>query len=193
MGAYAPVPDLDEAALDAVRTTILEPTVRALAERRAPLRGVLYAGLMLTADGPKTLEFNARFGDPEAQALLPLLDLDLVEIAAAAAGGQLAEVPSPRASGAAVAVVLASGGYPGAYATGIPIEGLDRVPDDVLVFHGGTRRDEDGRLVTAGGRVLTVVGRGPDLPSARERAYAGASAIDFPGRQMRRDIAAGER
>ena len=191
MGVYASAPELDAASLDAIRTGILEPTIRALAERGTPLRGVLYAGLMLTADGPKTLEFNARFGDPETQAILPLLDADLAALLAAVADGTLAAAPPlPAPTQAAVAVVLAAGGYPGPYPTGTPIAGLDRVPDDVLVFHAGTRRDDDGRVVTAGGRVLTVVGRGPNLPAARERAYAGAEAISFQGMHSRRDIAA---
>ena len=190
MGAYAPVPAVDGALLETIRAAIIEPTVRALAARGAPLQGVLYAGLMLTADGPKVLEFNARFGDPEAQVILPLLEADLAELLAAVATGSLADVPPMApARGAAVGVVLASGGYPGAYANGVAISGLDRVPEDVLVFHAGTRRDDAGRVVTAGGRVLTVVGRGPNLRAARDRAYAGAAAISFEGRQMRGDIA----
>jgi phosphoribosylamine--glycine ligase len=190
MGAYAPAPVPNGEALARIEETILAPTVRALAARGAPLRGVLYAGLMMTAAGPKTLEFNARFGDPETQAILPLLEVDLATLMAAVADGALAGAPAlPPPSGAAVAVVLAAGGYPGAYQTGAPIGGLDRVPEDVLVFHAGTRRDETGRVVTAGGRVLTVVGRGADLAAARERAYAGAAAIGFAGRQMRTDIA----
>ena len=192
MGGYAPPPQLDAPALDSIRATVLEPTVRALAARGAPLRGVLYAGLMLTADGPQTLEFNARFGDPETQLVLPLLDTDLLPLLAAAANGTLAAVPAPSplpGDRAAVGVVLAAGGYPGPHHTGIPIDGLDRVPADVLVFHAGTRRDPDGRVVTAGGRVLTVVGLGPDLATARARAYAGTDAITFPNRHFRRDIA----
>ena len=137
---------------------------------------------MLTTEGPKTLEFNARFGDPKASVLLLLLEADLVDPILATTAGTLAEMPPlPPPTGTAVAVVLAAAGYPAAYQTG--------VPDDVLVFHGGTRRDEAGRVVTAGGRVLTVVGRGPDLTTARERAYAGAAAITFQGKQLRRDIA----
>ena len=193
MGAYAPTPFLDAAAGERVRQTILEPTIRALAARGTPLRGILYAGLMLTAIGPLVLEFNARFGDPEAQAILPLLDADLPTLLSAAADGSLpTAAPYPPPSAAAVAVVLAAAGYPGSLATGAPIAGLDRVPEDVLVFHGGTRRDAADRIVTAGGRVLTVVGRGPNLATARERAYAGADAITFPGRQLRRDIAVRE-
>ncbi|MER3438061.1 MAG: phosphoribosylamine--glycine ligase, partial [Chloroflexota bacterium] len=121
------------------RATILEPTIRAMAERGAPMQGVLYAGLMLTASGPNVLEFNARFGDPEAQVILPILDADLLVLLNAVAHGTLAEAsPPPPPVRAAVGVVLASGGYPGPYQSGVPISGLDRVPEDVLVFHAGT-------------------------------------------------------
>ena len=192
MGAYAPTPALDEAALARIDDTILRPTLAAMAEAGAPFQGVLFAGLMLTEQGPKVIEFNARFGDPEAQAILPLLDVDLVDVLWALATGAVADVAAPVNGGAAVGVVLASGGYPGAYDTGLPISGLDQVPDDVLVFHAGTRRDAEGRVVTAGGRVLTVVGLGPTLAAARERAYAGAAAISFPGCHYRTDIALAE-
>ncbi len=190
MGAYAPPPAVDAALMATIRAAILEPTIRAMAARGAPVQGVLYAGLMLTASGPKVLEFNARVGDPEAQVVLPILDADLVMLLDAVARGTLAAIaPPPQPVRAAVGVVLASGGYPGPYQTGVPISGLDRVPEDVLVFHAGTRRGADGRIVTAGGRVLTVVGTGPDLASARERAYAGVEVITFEGAQWRRDIA----
>ncbi|CAA9535723.1 MAG: Phosphoribosylamine--glycine ligase [uncultured Thermomicrobiales bacterium] len=191
MGAFAPPPDLPEGFLATVHDTILAPTVRALAARGTPFRGVLYAGLMLTADGPVCLEFNARFGDPETQVILPLLDAgtDLAELLAAVAAGTLRDAPvPPPARETSVGVVLAAGGYPGPYRTGLPIAGLERVPEDILVFHAGTRRDPDGGVVTTGGRVLTVVGRGPDLAAARERAYAGADAIGFEGKHLRRDI-----
>jgi phosphoribosylamine--glycine ligase len=193
MGAYAPPPAVDAALLATIQTTILEPTVRAMADRGVPMRGVLYAGLMLTDEGPKVLEFNARFGDPETQVVLPLLDADLAELLSAVAGGSLADVPPlPVSDRAAVGVVLASGGYPAPYRTGLPIDGLEAVPDDLLVFHAGTRRDETGRVVTAGGRVLTVVGTGDDLAAARERAYAGVAAISFEEAHHRRDVAARE-
>jgi len=190
MGAYSPVPAVDASLMATIRSTILEPTIRAMAERGAAMRGILYAGLMLTADGPKVLEFNARFGDPEAQVVLPILEADLVDLLEAVAHGRLASVaPPPPPRQAAVGVVLASGGYPGPYRTGVPISGLDELPSDVLVFHAGTRRDEDGRVVTAGGRVLTVVGMGSDLAGARERAYAGVAKIGFDDAHWRRDIA----
>src|SRR5262249_51768466 len=150
-------------------------------------RGVLYAGLMLTADGPKVLEFNCRFGDPEAQVVLPLLDCDLVGVALAVAHGELARAPVRWSSGAACAVVLASGGYPADFATGLPIAGLDAVLDDALVFHAGTRR-EGGRVVTAGGRVLTVAATGASLAAARTQAYVAVDGISFEGRHYRRDI-----
>ena len=189
MGVYTPVPAFDVDLHAEIQRTVLEPTVAALAVNGSPMCGVLYAGLILTADGPKVLEFNARFGDPESQVVLPTLNGDLATLLDAVARGRLADVATPRADGAAVGVVLASGGYPGAYQTGHPIDGLDRVPNDVLVFHAGTARDNGGRVVTAGGRVLTVVGHGPDLASARDRAYAGAAEISFYGMQMRQDIA----
>ena len=152
MGAYAPSPIIDDATYETITTTILRPTLAGIAERGEPLRGVLYAGLMLTPEGPKVLEFNARFGDPETQVILPLLDADLPDLLLAAADGSLVKMPAPRPSGgAAVGVVLASGGYPGSYETGLPISGIDQVPGEALVFHAGTRQTDDGQLVTAGG------------------------------------------
>jgi len=193
MGAYAPVPALNAEMLESVRATILEPTIRTMAAEGAPMQGVLYAGLMLTADGPKVLEFNARFGDPETQVVLPLLDGDLVDVLLAVVDGTLDQLPSLVVSDkAAVGVVLASGGYPAPYRSGLPISGLDALPQDALVFHAGTRRNEAGQVVTAGGRVLTVVGIGPDLGTARERAYRGAAFISFDDAHQRGDIASRE-
>lgn len=193
MGAYAPTTLVGDDALDVVRRTILEPAARELAQRGTPLQGVLYAGLMMSADGPKVLEFNARLGDPETQVVLPLLDGDLLELCEAVAHGRLAEQPElARRDGAAVGVVLASGGYPGPMRTGQSINGLEDVPEDVLVFHAGTRRSENGQVVTAGGRVLTLVGQGASLADARERAYAGVSAVSFEDAFHRRDIGARE-
>jgi phosphoribosylamine--glycine ligase len=157
------------------------------------MQGVLYAGLMLTPDGPKVLEFNARFGDPETQVVLPLIDVDLADLLVAITDGKLAEFPPLTVlDRAAVGVVLASGGYPAPYRSGLPIAGLDAVPNDILVFHAGTKRDDAGRVVTAGGRVLTVVGLGRDLAAARERAYQGAALISFDDAHQRGDIAARE-
>jgi phosphoribosylamine--glycine ligase len=189
MGAYAPPPQIDASLLDQVTTAILKPAADAMAAHGAPLQGVLYAGLVLTSTGPKVIEFNARFGDPETQVILPLMESDLGEALYAVATGTLAQLP-PIAwkSGSAVCVVLASGGYPGTYSTGLPIEGLDRVPGDVEVFQAGTKLSDNDTVATSGGRVLNVVGFGDDLAAARTRAYAGVMAISFPGMQYRTDI-----
>ncbi|MCS7050248.1 MAG: phosphoribosylamine--glycine ligase, partial [Thermomicrobium sp.] len=157
--------------------------------RNIVYRGVLYAGLMLTAHGPAVLEFNCRFGDPETQAILPLIDSDVGLLFLAAARGQLHTVAPPLwCDLVSVTVVLASGGYPGRYSTGYAIEGLKAVPDDVLVFHAGTRREGE-RVVTAGGRVLNVTAVAPRFAEARERVYAAIQRIHFPGMTYRRDIA----
>lgn len=194
MGVYTPTARVDAEMMARIEETIVMPAVREMARRGAPLRGVLYPGLMLTVDGPKVIEFNCRFGDPEAQVVLPTTVGDFGAWAMAVATGTLAETPLPASSGAAVGVALASGGYPGTYRTGFPIYGLDAVASDpeVIVFHGGTRRADSGEIVTAGGRVLTVVGLGPDLASAHARAYEAAEQITFEGKLMRRDIAARE-
>jgi phosphoribosylamine--glycine ligase len=171
----------------AVLDSIVEPVVAAMRREGSPFTGVLYVGLMLTAEGPKVLEFNCRFGDPEAQAILPLLESDLASALIDVLEGR---DPNLRwRDEFAACVVIASGGYPGPYQTGMPVEGLESVPDDVLVFHAGTRRDGD-RVVTAGGRVLNMVGRGSTLDAAVERAYAGTSAVSFEGMHFRRDIGA---
>ncbi|MDQ3539582.1 MAG: phosphoribosylamine--glycine ligase [Chloroflexota bacterium] len=190
MGAYSPTRKVDPALLRTIHDTILEPAVRDLREHGTPLRGVLFAGLMLTPDGPRVIEFNARFGDPETQVVLPTLDGDLGRLLHGVATGTLADLPEPVHTGASVGVVLASGGYPGTYPVGMPISGLDEVErmDDVLVFHAGTARNGDA-TVTAGGRVLTVVGLGPDVRAAHDRAYDAAARITFEGRQLRTDIA----
>ena len=189
MGAYTPLADVSPDLLADIEARILRPTLAELARRGSPFVGFLYAGLMLTANGPVVIEFNSRMGDPEAQVLMPLLDFDLVAAMEAAIDGRLADVELSPAAGAAVCVVLASGGYPGSYATGLPISGLDAVTPDTLVFHAGTRL-EDARLVTAGGRVLAVTGTGATVAEARIRAYARADQIDFDGAVRRNDIAA---
>jgi phosphoribosylamine---glycine ligase len=159
-----------------------------------PYRGVLFAGLMLTTEGPKVLEFNCRFGDPEAQVLLPRMPYSVGRLLHACASGRLAHEAGHAGfdDGAAVAVVMASGGYPGPYETGKPILGLDRAAalEGVTVFHSGTGRDDEGRIVTAGGRVLTVTGTGATITEARQRAYAAVDTIHFEGAHVRRDIAA---
>jgi phosphoribosylamine--glycine ligase len=190
MGAYSPVPAVDDATARRITAEILEPTVAALAAEGVPYRGVLYAGLMLTSDGPKVLEFNARFGDPEAQAVLPRLDSDLAEALLACVEGRLGEVKVAWSPESCVTVVLASGGYPGPYETGFPIEGLGAAgkSDRVAVFHAGTARRDD-RVVTVGGRVLAVSALGTDLGDARARAYRAASQVSFEGAHRRNDIA----
>lgn len=194
MGAFAPALSVSGETEERIRRTILEPLARELAARGTPLQGALYPGLMLTADGPKVIEFNARMGDPETQVMLPLLDADLADLLMTVATGTLAAHPRPTTvSGVAVGVVLASGGYPGPFLSGMPIFGLDRVPSDLLVFHAGTRKGDDGTLVTNGGRVLTVVGTEADVATASERAYAGVAEISFDAMHARTDIARGAR
>ncbi|MQL53461.1 phosphoribosylamine--glycine ligase [Desulfofundulus thermobenzoicus] len=187
MGAYAPAPVCTPEVQRAALEKILIPTVRAMAAEGRPYRGVLYAGLMITPDGPKVLEFNARFGDPEAQPVLMLLESDLVEIMEGLLAGRLSETDIRWRPGAAVCVVLASGGYPGSYEKGKIISGLDTVPPDVAVFHAGTAL-KDGQVVTSGGRVLGVTAMAPDIPAAIEKAYAALEHIHFAGMHYRRDI-----
>jgi phosphoribosylamine--glycine ligase len=191
MGAYSPVPIAGSELVEQVMAVAVRPTLHALAARGTPYRGVLYAGLMLTADGPKVIEYNVRFGDPECQVVVPRLTSDLGELCAAAARGA-ALPPVTFADDACVTVVLASGGYPSAPTTGQAIDGLDALAGqpDVVVFHAGTARAADGSLVTAGGRVLNVTAWGPTVADARHRAYDAARTISWPGVQYRRDIAA---
>lgn len=194
MGAYTPVPGFTLGEVAELEDLVFRPVLQELADRGAPYRGLLYAGLVETEAGPKLLEFNARFGDPETQAILPRIDSDLGELLWAAATGSVAGRSVSWREAAAVTVVLASGGYPGSYPTGVPIEGVDRADahPDVEVFHAGTRRDE-GRLVTAGGRVLAVTALGTEVAGARQRAYDAADEIRFEGLHRRTDIAAGIR
>jgi phosphoribosylamine--glycine ligase len=189
MGAYSPVPAIRAEQADEIVAAVHQPVVDLLRERGTPFHGILYAGLMLTADGPKVLEFNVRFGDPETQAVLPRLRSDLLDLLLRAMRpGGLEGAALEWAAEAAVTVVLASPGYPEAPETGQPIEGLDRVPDGIEVTHAGTAL-VDGLLVTAGGRVLNVTALGADTAAAREAAYAAADLITFEGKQLRRDIA----
>jgi len=192
MGAYSPVPLAGDRLVDVVMGEFVEPTVAALRAEGIDYRGTLYAGLMLTPDGPKLLEYNCRFGDPESQVLLPRLSSDLVDLLVAAADGDIGARSPTFTRDAAVCVVTACPGYPEAPRTGAIIEGLDaaNAAADTLVFCAGVGRDTDGRLVTAGGRVLNVVGMGPTIAAARERAYAGVREISFAGMQYRHDIAA---
>ncbi len=192
MGAYTPLPWAPEDLVEEVRLRVLEPTVTEMARRGAPFAGLLYAGLALTSRGVRVIEFNARFGDPETQALMTLLDSPLGVLLKAAADGVLHEVDAPRwRSGAAVAVVMASAGYPESSRKGDVIVGTETLaPEpDVEVIHAGTA-EVDGRLVTAGGRVLAVTAVGADVADARAKAYEGISTISFDGAQWRTDIAA---
>jgi phosphoribosylamine---glycine ligase len=189
MGAYTPPGFIDKDTIELILGAVIAPTIQGMAERGIPYRGVLYAGLMMTASGPKVVEFNCRFGDPETQVILPMLNADLLTLCDATARGALSEHPGLEwFPGACVGVVLASGGYPGPYTTGHVIEGLTAFPADGVVFQAGTtQRGHD--TVTAGGRVLTAVGRGDDMASAREVAYATAREITFPNVYYRTDIA----
>jgi phosphoribosylamine--glycine ligase len=165
----------------------LQPTIDELRAEGKPFVGVLYAGLMLTAAGPRVLEYNCRFGDPETQAILPLLESDLLAVVEACVNGRLAEIEVQWRSGAAACVVIASEGYPGKYPNGREIHGLDAAFDHAVVFHAGTKLSE-GKVVTAGGRVLGVTGFGDNFRDAIDRAYAAAGMIEFEGMQYRKDI-----
>jgi phosphoribosylamine--glycine ligase len=190
MGAFSPVPFIDQPTRRRILGEVIEPTVAALADEGVVYRGVLYAGLILTTDGPKLLEYNCRFGDPETQAILPRLQGDLGRLLLGCSEGRLDPTAMRWSDEACVTVVLASGGYPGSYRTGLPIRGLDRVRnlDKTEVFHAGTEV-RDGTVVTAGGRVLAVSATGKGLGEARERAYRAASLISFDGMHRRTDIA----
>ena len=190
MGSYSPVPEVDDALVERIRAEIHQPVIDELARRGTPFHGVLYAGLMLTHDGPKVLEFNVRFGDPETQAVLPRLRSDLLDLMQRAIRpGGLAGAVLEWDARSAVTVVLASRGYPASSSAGDVITGLDRVPDEVEITHAGTAQ-HDGDVVTAGGRVLNITALGETTRAAREHAYAAADVIRFDGRQLRRDIAA---
>jgi phosphoribosylamine---glycine ligase len=190
MGAYAPAVGLDAADADELVDSIHRPVLAELASRGAPFVGLLYAGLMLTGDGPRVLEFNCRFGDPETQAVVPLLDGDLLEVVAAAARGDVSGAEFGWSADAAVAVVLAAEGYPEEGDRGGAITGVEEAEaDGALVFHAGTARQGE-RLVTNGGRILSVTGSGPSVADARAAAYQAAGRISFEGARCRSDIAA---
>jgi phosphoribosylamine--glycine ligase len=189
MGAFCPTPTVDAALLADVERSVLLPTVREMARRGTPFRGALYAGIMLTRDGPRVLEFNARFGDPETQPILMRVQGDVVPALLAAARGDLSATTLPIDSRAAVGVVMAAEGYPGRVTVGDAIEGAEGpFPPDVQVFQAGTRRGPDGRIVTSGGRVLTVCALGADRADAAARAYQAIGRVQFRGAQFRRDI-----
>lgn len=190
MGVYSPPAWLSERDAESIRRDVTERVVRTLAEMGRPFRGVIYPGMMVTADGPRVVEFNARFGDPETQVLLPKLETDLLRVMEACASGTLADVEVAWNDVASVGVVMASGGYPGAYDTGQPITGIESLDAGVEVFYAGARRDEQGRLVTAGGRVLCVVATGATMEEARGIAYDNVRRIHFEGAHYRTDIGA---
>ncbi|WP_028549890.1 phosphoribosylamine--glycine ligase [Paenibacillus sp. UNC451MF] len=187
MGTYTPLPHIPQSVIDEAIETIIKPTAAAMVSEGRPFRGVLFAGLMITPQGPKTIEFNARFGDPETQVVLPRLKTDLLDIFVAAVNGHLEQMDIQWSDEAAVCVILASEGYPGSYPKGLPIEGLENVQDS-FVFHAGTAL-KDGQIVTNGGRVLGVTALGKDIAEARAKAYADADRIRFQGKHYRTDIA----
>ncbi len=189
MGTYAPAPVMTKAMVEKAYETILVPTIKAMEQEGRLYKGCLYAGLMITAEGPRVVEFNARFGDPETQVVLPLLESDLVDIMLACADGTLAEQDIQWSDGAAVCVVMASGGYPKSYQKGFAIVGLAEAKAvGTEVFHAGTA-EKDGQIVTAGGRVLGVVAKADDVKTAVDKAYAGVREISFQDAFYRNDIA----
>lgn len=190
MGAYSPSAAVDDELLNVIKEEVVERTVAAMRTEGYPFAGTLFPGLMVTGDGVHVIEFNARFGDPETQVLMPRLNSDLFEIAVAASEGRLEEIEIEWSERATVGVVLASGGYPATYKLSYPIEGLNDVDPDVLVFHAGTKDDPRG-IVTNGGRVLTVVASGDTVAEARATAYENVKRIHFADVQFRSDIAAG--
>jgi phosphoribosylamine--glycine ligase len=189
MGSFSP-PDFDSPELDkTVLEKIMAPAVTAMAREGSPYQGVLYGGLVITREGPKVIEFNVRFGDPEAQVIMPRLKADLMDIILAAINGTLDKVKVECTRDACVGVAMASGGYPGSYKTGFPITGLGDLDKDILIFHAGTKLGADGQVLTNGGRVLTVAALGKTLSEAREKVYANISRIHFEGCHYRQDIA----
>jgi phosphoribosylamine---glycine ligase len=189
MGAYAPAPLLDAAGLEAVRQSVLKPTLAALRSRGIDYRGVIYAGLMLTEAGPSVIEFNCRFGDPECETLMPLLGPELAAVLLACALGRLDQAPALSiAPGCSACVIAAAQGYPGEIRKGDPINSALQTGDNLQLFHAGSRRDADGRCLSSGGRVLAVVAQAETFDTAFEQAYAGLSQVHFDGMTYRRDI-----
>jgi phosphoribosylamine--glycine ligase len=189
MGSYSPPPFLTTALADTINSNIIQPTIKAMTEEASPYRGVLYNGLMITAQGPKVLEYNARFGDPETQVIIPRLKTDLVELMLAVIDRRLDKFKIEWRDEACVGVVMASGGYPGKYRVGLPVSGLDEVDNDIMVFHAGTRTGDNGETLTSGGRVLTVAATGRTIAEARDKVYQNLPRIHFEGCHYRRDIA----
>jgi phosphoribosylamine--glycine ligase len=189
MGSYSPPHFMAPALAKTVEENIMEPAVKAMHDEGRAYKGVLYGGLMITNNGPKVLEFNARFGDPEAQVTLPLLKTDLVDIMLAVIDNKLDQISVEWSEDACVGVVMASGGYPSSYKTDFPVTGLDTLHKDILVFHAGTKLGSEGEVLTSGGRVLTVVAIGKTIAEAREKVYANIPRIHFEGCHYRKDIA----
>ncbi|MFC1930726.1 phosphoribosylamine--glycine ligase [Chloroflexota bacterium] len=190
MGSYSPPTFLSPSLDKTVKENIMKPTIKAMREEGRPYKGTLYGGLMITNNGPKVLEFNARFGDPETQVVLPRLKTDLVDIMLAVVNDNLKQIHIEWSEDACVGVVMASAGYPGSYKTDFPITGEDEMEKDILVFHAGTRKGPvPGQTLTSGGRVLTVVATGKTLAEAREKVYRNISRIHFEGGYYRKDIA----
>jgi phosphoribosylamine---glycine ligase len=192
MGSYSPPGFFNPEMSDQVLKSIIEPAIKDLSKEGEPYKGILYTGLMITPQGPKVLEFNARFGDPETQVILPRLKTDLVEIFLAIYKNQLKRMTVEWYNNACVGVVMASGGYPGHFKTGMIINGLDAIEKDAMVFQSGTRRNSEGTVVTDGGRVLTVVACGDDIRQARDTVYRNLSHINFANSHFRKDIAVRE-
>ncbi len=190
MGSYSPPPFYSEVLGHIISKTIMEPAILALADEGRQYKGILYGGLMIINNKmPKAIEFNARFGDPEAQVVLPRLKTDLVDIMMGVVNNELDKMNIEWSDDACVGVVMASGGYPGKYQTGFHISGLDDVDKDIMVFHAGTRVSPEGQIMTSGGRILTVVATGKDLAEAREKVYKNITRIQFEGCHYRKDIA----
>lgn len=187
MGAYAPAPLVTDELLNQIKSTIIEPTLQGMIEEGCPYHGVLYVGIMATPEGPKVVEYNCRFGDPECQIVLPLYKGDVLELLNACAKGEINQISVQENEGSAAIVVLASQGYPGSYPKGRVIEGLDDVPKGTHVIHAGTQLKDD-QLVTSGGRVLGVVGQAPNLQEVLDLCYEGVEAIRFEGMEFRKDI-----
>ena len=189
MGAYTPAPVMTDEMLERTRKEIIEPSIKGLAARGTPFSGVLFAGLMITEEGPKLIEYNVRFGDPECQVLMLRLQSDIVDLLLACADGTLDQVTPKFDDAVALTVVMAAEGYPGSYEKGTEIKGLDTIDDNhVKVFHAGTKRD-GGMLLANGGRVLNVTAKGATVHEARDRAYAAIDKIDWPEGFCRKDIA----
>jgi phosphoribosylamine---glycine ligase len=189
MGTYAPLPHIDSSIVERVIRDIVQPTAEAMEEEGVPYEGILYTGLMLTKEGPKVIEYNARFGDPETQVVLPLLETDLLEIVTASLTGELENVEVKWKDKAAVCVIMSSGGYPGPYEKGEVISGLDQVVHPTMIFHAGTAA-KDGEIITNGGRVLGITAIGETLKEARELAYKSVEKVSFNGAHYRTDIGA---